>query len=73
MKINVLAGIGAYSALAAAAAMLPTSAPRAQGGVPQYQFDASWNKPLPNRWINGGLGGLCVERTTTCWSSIARM
>jgi DNA-binding beta-propeller fold protein YncE len=62
MKINVLAGIGAYSALAAAAAMLPTSAPRAQGGVPQYQFDASWNKPLPNRWINGGLGGLCVDK-----------
>jgi DNA-binding beta-propeller fold protein YncE len=62
MKSNVLTGLGLCAALAVAGAMLSPSAPRAQGGVPQYQFDPSWNKPFPNRWINGGLGGLCVDK-----------
>src|SRR5688572_7076657 len=31
--------------------------PQAQGGVPRYQVDASWPKPLPARWVLGGLGG----------------
>ena len=34
---------------------------RAQGGAPQYEFDSSWPKPFPERWVNGGLGGHCVE------------
>jgi DNA-binding beta-propeller fold protein YncE len=59
MKTSYLAGLGACAALAIAVAT--PSAPRAQGGAPQYAYDASWNKPLPNRWINGGLGGLCVD------------
>lgn len=32
----------------------------AQAG-PHYEVDASWPKPLPDRWILGGLGGLCVD------------
>jgi DNA-binding beta-propeller fold protein YncE len=28
---------------------------------PRYEADLSWPKPLPNRWILGGLGGLCVD------------
>jgi DNA-binding beta-propeller fold protein YncE len=28
---------------------------------PRYQADVNWPKPLPNRWILGGLGGLCVD------------
>ena len=59
MKTSILAGLGACAALAIAIAA--PSAPRAQTGVPHYAFDASWNKPFPNRWINGGLGGLCVD------------
>ena len=61
MKMNILAGIGTCAALALAAAIIVPSAPRAQSGTPRYEFDASWNKPFPNRWINGGLGGLCVD------------
>jgi len=40
-----------------------TGAPlvRAQS-VPKYEFDASWPKPLPGRWVTGGLGGVCVDR-----------
>jgi sugar lactone lactonase YvrE len=28
---------------------------------PRYEADVNWPKPLPNRWILGGLGGLCVD------------
>jgi DNA-binding beta-propeller fold protein YncE len=34
---------------------------RAQAHAPRYEVDLSWPKPLPNRWIIGGLGGLCVD------------
>jgi sugar lactone lactonase YvrE len=34
----------------------------AQSQPPHYQADLSWPKPLPERWILGGLGGLCVDR-----------
>ena len=35
--------------------------PRAQSGVPRYEVDASWPKPFPDRWVLGGLGGVCVD------------
>ena len=35
---------------------------RAQTGAPQYEVDLSWPKPLPDRWVLGGLGGVCVDR-----------
>jgi sugar lactone lactonase YvrE len=35
---------------------------RAQSGAPRYEVDRSWPKPLPQRWVLGGLGGLCVDR-----------
>ncbi len=28
---------------------------------PRYEADVNWPKPLPNRWVLGGLGGLCVD------------
>jgi DNA-binding beta-propeller fold protein YncE len=30
-------------------------------GVPKYQVDVSWPKALPDRWVLGGLGGVCVD------------
>src|SRR5208283_3947346 len=33
----------------------------AQSSAPRYEVDASWPKPLPDRWILGGLGGVCVD------------
>lgn len=33
----------------------------AQAQAPRYEVDASWPKPLPDRWIIGGLGGVCVD------------
>jgi sugar lactone lactonase YvrE len=29
--------------------------------APRYVADVNWPKPLPNRWVLGGLGGLCVD------------
>ena len=29
--------------------------------APRYQADVNWPKPLPNRWVLGGLGGVCVD------------
>jgi DNA-binding beta-propeller fold protein YncE len=28
---------------------------------PRYEADVNWPKPLPNRWVLGGLGGVCVD------------
>jgi len=34
---------------------------RAQARAPRYEVDPSWPKSLPDRWIIGGLGGVCVD------------
>ena len=27
----------------------------------KYEVDPSWPKPLPNLWVTGGIGGICVD------------
>src|SRR6187549_473292 len=36
---------------------------RAQAATtgPQYEVDPSWPKQLPERWVTGELGGVCVD------------
>jgi hypothetical protein len=34
---------------------------QAQTRAPRYEADVSWPKPLPDRWVLGGLGGVCVD------------
>lgn len=34
----------------------------AQTGVPKYEVDSSWPKPLPDEWVTGMIGGICVDR-----------
>ncbi len=29
--------------------------------IPRYEVDTSWPKPFPDRWVLGGLGGVCVD------------
>ena len=29
--------------------------------APRYEVDPSWPAPLPERWITGQLGGVCVD------------
>ena len=47
------------AAFAVAAICSPVS--HAQSGAPRYEADRAWPKPLPNRWVLGGLGGVCVD------------
>lgn len=34
---------------------------QAQDGGPTYEIDASWPKPLPDRWVLGPVGAVCVD------------
>jgi hypothetical protein len=58
-RLSITAVTGAGLALSIAILCPPAS--RAQGTAPQYEVDASWPKPLPDRWVLGGLGGVCVD------------
>jgi DNA-binding beta-propeller fold protein YncE len=49
------------AALAIAACLISTPSTHAQSGLPRYEVDLSWPKPLPERWVLGGLGGVCVD------------
>jgi hypothetical protein len=56
-------------ALATVAAILHGASTFAQerSGVPQFQVDASWPKPLPNRWILGQVSGIATDRYDRIW------
>jgi hypothetical protein len=34
---------------------------QAQAATPKFQVDPSWPRPLPERWIVGTVGGVCVD------------
>ena len=34
----------------------------AEGDIPRFVVDPFWPKPLPNRWVTGEVGGVCVDR-----------
>ena len=61
MKSHILAGAVLCAGVALAAMSVQPSPSQAQTGAPRYEVDANWPKPLPNRWVLGGLGGLCVD------------
>ena len=47
--------------LTAAAVCQPTSTLWAQAAALTYEVDPTWPKPFPDRWVVGGLGGVCVD------------
>jgi len=61
MKPSFLFRIGTCAILPIVAGILCPPSLRAQVGAPQYEVDLSWPKPLPDRWVIGGLGGVCVD------------
>src|ERR1700680_4840576 len=61
MRTSFFSGVRTCAALAIAAGIFCSPQLWAQSGVPQYEFDSSWPKPLPDRWVIGGLGGVCVD------------
>jgi hypothetical protein len=51
-------GTALLASLLTAGARVPLGAQ----GAPKYEVDRSWPKAFPDRWVTGGLGGLCVDR-----------
>ena len=60
-RAQFLFSVGTCAAVLIAAGVLRPPALQAQSGVPRYEVDLSWPKPLPDRWVLGGLGGVCVD------------
>src|ERR1019366_316444 len=50
-----------WGALAFAAGMFGAPTLRAQTGVPKFEVDPYWPKPLPERWVTGEIGGVCID------------
>src|SRR5215510_6051408 len=61
MNTSASLKVGAFAALSVAALMGSPSSSLAQRSAPRYEADLTWPKPLPDRWVIGGLGGLCVD------------
>jgi DNA-binding beta-propeller fold protein YncE len=59
-ETHVLLRVGTCAVLAIAAGIFCLPSSQAQG-VPKYEVDLSWPKRLPDRWVLGGLGGVCVD------------
>ena len=58
-KVLVVAGMTcAWLAVAYAWPVAPLSA---QGQAPRFEIDPTWPKPLPEGWITGRLGGVCID------------
>jgi hypothetical protein len=55
-----LAGALAFSSQALVG--IDLSARAAESNVPRFLVDPFWPKPLPNRWVTGAVGGVCVDR-----------
>jgi DNA-binding beta-propeller fold protein YncE len=59
IRKDVLAGMLGLGALAATAFAPPVRA--TESNVPRFIVDPYWPKPLPDRWVTGSVGGICVD------------
>jgi len=49
------------AAVTCAIAVITPLALRSESPAPKYEVDRAWPKPFPDRWVIGGLGGVCVD------------
>jgi hypothetical protein len=56
-----MAGIIVISLGAIAVISLAAPSSRAQTLAPRFEVDLSYPKPLPNKWVTGGIGGHCID------------
>jgi len=56
-----IAGIVITLLSAALATSLAAPSARAQALTPRFEIDLSYPKPLPNKWVTGGIGGHCTD------------
>ena len=54
-------------ALMMLAALCAPACAQERAAVPQFQVDASWPKPLPNRWLLGQVSGIATDRFDRIW------
>src|SRR6202163_1385226 len=40
---------------------LANGAKAVSGDIPQFKYDAYWPKPLPEGWVLGSVGSVCVD------------
>src|SRR5215475_11507185 len=51
--------IASLSAVLATSVAVPSA--RAQTLTPRFEVDLSYPKPLPDKWVTGGIGGHCID------------
>jgi DNA-binding beta-propeller fold protein YncE len=56
---SIVAGVVAVAAITAG--FDGHSSVQAAAAVPQFRYDASWPKPLPEGWVLGSVGSICVD------------
>ena len=61
MKTNLFGFLMRAGMLAMVAVIAYAPAAQPQTVAPHYEADLAWPKPLPERWVLGGLGGVCVD------------
>lgn len=61
MNTKCLHGTARLGLLAGVLAMICAVTTRAQGKAPRFEVDPNWPKPLPNLWVTGGIGGVCID------------
>jgi DNA-binding beta-propeller fold protein YncE len=64
-KLSTRIGIAALAGLVAVAIVSGAwhgPARAADSEVPRFVVDPYWPKPLPDRWVTGAVGGVCVDR-----------
>ena len=55
------------AAMCAVAPVLALAQTSGESGLPRFQVDALWPKPLPNNWILGQVSGITVDRFDRIW------
>jgi hypothetical protein len=68
--LMVAAGIGLAACSSPAPPSEPAAAPQAAASAaafPQFEVDATWPKPYPNKWKIGGVTGLAVDKDDHVW------
>src|ERR1700733_9778982 len=53
--------VAASAGLAVVLGFLCLAPLRAHGKAPTFVVDPAWPKPLPNLWVTGGVGGVCID------------
>jgi sugar lactone lactonase YvrE len=60
-KRSALVMAATWIGLAIAPGIFSPQPLQAQGNVPKYEVDPSWPKPLPDNWVTGQIGGVCID------------